>query len=112
MASPIDYTIPCGKSQVHPDGICRKKLHKNIGGGFHRLHQRMAEEEMQEQLEQRKSQFDEQRRQIDLEERMLGVGMGTHRVIKDTRKNKPKVDPYLPGGATLGKQNSQKPKPQ
>jgi hypothetical protein len=97
MASPTDYTVPCGKSQVHPDGICRKKLHKNIGGGFHRLHQRMAEEEMQEQLEQRKAQFDEQRRQIDLEERMLGVGMGTHRVIKDTRKNKPKVDPYLPG---------------
>jgi hypothetical protein len=98
MASPTDYTVPCGKSKVHPDGICRKKLHKNVHSGLHRLHQRMEEESMQEQLKQRKAQFDEQRRQIDLEERMLGVGLGTHRVIKDTRKNKPKVDPYLPGG--------------
>ena len=98
MASPTDYTVPCGKSKVHPDGICRKKLHKNVHSGLHRLHQRMEEESMQEQLQQRKSQFDEQRKRLDLEEKMLGVGLGTHRVIKDTRKNKPKVDPYLPGG--------------
>ena len=105
MASPTDYTVPCGKSKVHPDGICRQKLHKNVHSGLHRLHQRMEEESMQEQLQQRKAQFEEQRRQIDLEERMLGVGMGTHRVIKDTRKNKPKVDPYLPGG-NAGKPNN------
>lgn len=53
---------------------------------------------MQAQLEQQKQQFDEQRKHLDLQEKMLGVGMGTHRVIKDMRKNKPKVDPYLPGG--------------
>jgi hypothetical protein len=97
MAGTPDYTIPCAKSQVHPDGICRKKLHKNIGGGLHRLHQRMAEEEMQEQLAQQKAQFDEQRKQIDIQEKMLGVGMGTHRVIKDMRKNKPPAEPFVPG---------------
>ena len=101
----MDYTVPCGKSKVHPDGVCRKKLHKNIGGGFHRLHQRMADEEMQEQLEKQKAQFDEQRKHLDLQEKMLGVGMGTHRVIKDTRKNKPKTDPYLPNS---GKPNKPK----
>ena len=101
----MDYTVPCGKSKVHPDGVCRKKLHKNIGGGFHRLHQRMADEEMQEQLEKQKAQFDEQRKHLDLQEKMLGVGMGTHRVIKDTRKNKPKTDLYLPNS---GKPNKPK----
>jgi hypothetical protein len=98
MSAPTDYTVPCGKSKVHPDGICKQKLHPNIHSGLHRLHQRMADEEMQAQLEQQKQQFEEQRKHLDLQEKMLGVGMGTHRVIKDMRKNKPKVDPYLPGG--------------
>jgi hypothetical protein len=61
---------------------------------------------MQAQMDQRKSQFDEQRKRLDLEEKMLGVGAGTHRVIKDMRKNKPKAEPYLPGGNTG---NSNKP---
>jgi hypothetical protein len=94
----MDYTVPCAKSRVHPDGVCRKKLHPNIHSGFHRLVERLDNEAMEEQLQQRKQQFDEQRKQIDLDEKMLGVGLGTHRVVKDTRKNKPKVDPYLPGG--------------
>ena len=97
MASPTDYTVPCGKSKVHPDGICRKKLHPNIHSGLHRLHQRMEEESMNKELEQRKAQFDEQRKRLDLEEKMLGVSLGTHRVIKDTRKNKPKVNPNKNG---------------
>jgi hypothetical protein len=42
---------------------------------------------------------------------MLGVGMGTHRVIKDMRKNKPKVDPYLPG-ANAGNPNNKNGKKQ
>ena len=111
MASPTDYTVPCGKSKVHPDGICRKKLHPNIHNGLHRLHQRMEDESMQDQLQQRKAQFDEQRRRLDLEEKMLGVGLGTHRVIKDTRKNKPKVDPYLPGGNAGNSNNKNGKKP-
>jgi hypothetical protein len=45
---------------------------------------------------------------LDLQEKMLGVGVGTHRVIKDMRKNKPKVEPFIPGG-TLGKENKPKP---
>jgi hypothetical protein len=65
----------------------------------------MEEEAMQAQLEQQKQQFDEQRKNIDLQEKMLGVGMGTHRVIKDMRKNKPKVDPYLPGANTSNPNN-------
>ena len=111
MSSPIDYTVPCGKSKVHPDGVCRQKLHKNIHSGLHRLHERMEEEAMQAQLEQQKQQFDEQRKHLDLQEKMLGVGMGTHRVIKDMRKNKPKVDPYLPG-TSAGQSNNKKGKKQ
>ena len=111
MASPTDYTVPCGKSKVHPDGICRQKLHKNVHSGLHRLHQRMEEESMKEQLQQQKDAFEEQRRNIDLQEQMLGVGMGTHRVIKDMRKNKPKVDPYLPG-ANAGNPNNKNGKKQ
>jgi hypothetical protein len=101
----MDYTVPCAKSKVHPDGICRKKLHKNIHSGLHRLVERLDTESMQRQLDQQKQQFDEQRKHLDLQERMLGVGIGTHRVIKDTRKNKPKVDPYLPG-QNAGKPNN------
>ena len=93
----MDYTIPCAKSKVHPDGICRKKLHKNIHSGLHKLVERLDTEKMENELNQRKQQFEEQRKRLDLEEKMLGVGLGTHRVIKDTRKNKPKADPYLPG---------------
>ena len=107
MSASVDYTIPCHKSQVHPDGICRKKLHGNIGKGFHRLVERMESEEMEKQLQDQKAAFDEQRKQIDMQEKMLGVGMGTHRVIKDTRKNKPKVEPYLPPS---GKPNTNKAK--
>jgi hypothetical protein len=104
MSNSTDYTVPCHKSKIHPDGVCRKKLHKNIGNGFHRLVERMDNEAMEAQLEQQKAQFDEQRKHLDLQERMLGVGMGTHRVIKDMRKNKPKVDPFIPGG-NAGKSN-------
>jgi hypothetical protein len=71
----------------------------------------MADEEMQAQLEQQKQQFEEQRKHIDLQEKMLGVGMGTHRVIKDMRKNKPKIDPYLPG-ANAGQPNNKNGKKQ
>jgi hypothetical protein len=100
MSNPIDYTVPCDKSKVHPDGVCRKKLHKNIGNGFHRLVDRLDNEAMEEQLKQQKEQFDEQRRNLDIQEKMLGVGMGTHRVIKDMRKNKPKVEPFIPGAGS------------
>jgi hypothetical protein len=71
----------------------------------------MEEEAMQAQLEQQKQQFDEQRKHLDLQEKMLGVGMGTHRVIKDMRKNKPKVNPYLPG-ANAGNPNNKNGKKQ
>lgn len=96
----MDYTVPCAKSKVHPDGICRKKLHKNIHSGLHKLVERLDQEAMERQLEQQKAQFDEQRKRLDLQEKMLGVGMGTHRVIKDMRKNKSKTDPYLPAKNT------------
>jgi hypothetical protein len=98
MSANSDYTIPCHKSAVHPDGVCRKKLHKNIGGGFHRLVERMEKEEYERAMEEQKAQFEEQRRHLDLQEQMLGVGMGTHRVIKENRtKNKPRVTPFVPG---------------
>jgi hypothetical protein len=67
----------------------------------------MESEEMEKQLQDQKAAFDEQRKQIDMQEKMLGVGMGTHRVIKDMRKNKPKVEPYLPPS---GKPNANKAK--
>jgi hypothetical protein len=104
-----DYVVPCGKSGVHPDGVCRQKLHKNIGGGFHRLQERMAQEEYEKAVEDRRVQFEEQRRKLDLEEKMLGVGMGTHRVIKENRtRNKPRVTPYIPGGGSSEKQGKSK----
>lgn len=81
-----DYTIPCAKSSVHPTGVCRKKLHLNIGSGFHRLVDRLDAEAKEAEMEEQKAQFDEQRKQIDMQEKMLGVGAGTHRVIKDMRK--------------------------
>ena len=59
---------------------------------------------MERQLEQQKAQFDEQRKRLDLQEKMLGVGMGTHRVIKDMRKNKSETKPFIPG-ANAGKSN-------
>lgn len=101
----MDYTVPCAKSKVHPDGVCRKKLHKNIHSGLHKLVERLEEEDMQRQVEQQKAQFDEQRKRLDLQEKMLGVGMGTHRVIKDMRKNKPETKPFIPG-ADSGKPNN------
>jgi hypothetical protein len=104
----MEYSVPCAKSKVHPDGICRKKLHPNVHAGLHKLVERLDREDMERQLEEQKAQFDEQRKHLDLQEKMLGVGVGTHRVIKDMRKNKPKVEPFIPGG-TLGKENKPKP---
>ena len=83
-----DYVIPCKESSVHPSGICRKKLHKNIGGGFHRLVERMDKEEQEAQLEQQKQQIEDQKKQLDLQFKLAQVGAGTHRVIKDNRKKK------------------------
>lgn len=85
-----DYTIPCHKSSVHPDGICRKKLHKNIGGGFHRLMERMEREAMEAELENHRQQIEEQKKRLDMDFKMAQVAAGTHRIMKDTRKNKPK----------------------
>jgi hypothetical protein len=92
-----DYVIPCHKTSVHPDGVCRKKLHKNIGGGLHRLMERHQQEEYDEALAQQKDAIGKQRAELDLQEKMLNVGAGTHRVIKETRKNPPRVTPVIPG---------------
>lgn len=92
-----DYVIPCHKSSVHPDGVCRKKLHKNIGSGLHRLAERHQQEEYEEAMKQQLDQIGQQRAELDLQEKMLGVGMGTHRVMKETRKNPPRVTPVVPG---------------
>ena len=100
MSNPTDYTVPCHKSKIHPDGVCRKKLHGNIGNGFHKLVERLDNEAMEAQLQQQKAQFDEQRRNLDIQEKMLGVGMGTHRVIKDMRRNKPSTESFIPGAPT------------
>jgi hypothetical protein len=86
--STTDYTVPCHKSSVHPDGVCRKKLHKNIGSGFHRLVDRMDTEEQEAQLEQQKQQIEDQKKQLDLQFKLAQVGAGTHRVIKENRKKK------------------------
>ena len=86
MTVTSDYSVPCSKSQVSVDGVCRKKLHRNIGGGLHRLIERMAQEEKEAELQSQKTAFDEQRKQIDMQEKMLGVGLGTHRVIKNKAK--------------------------
>lgn len=93
-----DYTIPCGDTKVHPDGICRKKLHRNISHGLTRAAQRHEKEELEAQMAEQKASLDEQRRHLDLQEKMLGVGMGTHRVIEEKRKKfKPKAKPFVPG---------------
>jgi hypothetical protein len=83
-----DYTVPCHKSSVHPDGICRKKLHRNIGGGFHRLVERMDKEAQEAELENQRQQVEDAKKQLDMKFKMAQVGMGTHRVIKDNRKKK------------------------
>ena len=88
MSSPIDYTVPCGKSKVHPDGICRKKLHPNIAQGFHTLVERMDKEKQEEELNKQKEQYENQKKQLDLQFKMAQVGAGTHRVIKENRKKK------------------------
>jgi hypothetical protein len=92
-----DYVIPCAKSTVHPDGLCRRKLHKNIGGGLHRLMERHQQEEYEEALNSQYDAINQQRAELDLQEKMLGVGAGTHRVMKETRKNPPRVTPVIPG---------------
>ena len=81
-----DYVIPCHNSKVHPSGICRKKLHKNIGSGFHRLMDRMEQEAMERELENQRQQIEEAKKQLDMKFKMAQVGAGTHRVIKDRRK--------------------------
>ena len=83
-----DYVIPCHKSSVHPDGVCRKKLHKNIGGGFQRLVERMDKEAMEQQLEDQRQQIEDAKKQLDMKFKLAQVDAGTHRVIKDTRKKK------------------------
>ena len=92
-----DYVIPCAQSTVHPDGLCRRKLHKNIGSGFHRLTERQQQEEYEEALNSQYDAINKQRADLDLQEKMLGVGAGTHRVMKETRKNPPRVTPIIPG---------------
>jgi hypothetical protein len=83
-----DYVIPCHKSQVHPDGICRKKLHKNIGGGFHRLVERMDKEAQEAELENQRQQIEDAKKQLDMKYKFAQVQAGTHRVIQDRRKKK------------------------
>ena len=104
----MDYVIPCGGSKVHPEGVCRQKLHRNISAGLNRLHQRHTQEEFDEQLEQQRQSLNEQRRNLDLQEKMLGVGAGTHRVIKENRtKTKPRVTPIVPGAPKPSNKNKQ-----
>ena len=104
-----EYTVPCAQTSVHPDGVCRRKLHRNIGGGFHRLIDRMTQEEYEEALAQQKDAINQQRQDLDLQEKMLGVGMGTHRVIAENRtKNKPRVTPFIPGSDPSKKQGKSK----
>ena len=81
-----DYTIPCAKSSVHPTGICRKKLHLNIGNGFHRLVERLDTEAKEQEMENQRMQYEEAKKNMDAKFKMSQVLMGTHRVIKDNRK--------------------------
>jgi len=88
MSNPVDYTVPCGKSKVHPDGICRKKMHPNIAQGFHTLVERMDREKQEQELNKQKEQYENQKKQLDLQFKMAQVGAGTHRVIKENRKKR------------------------
>lgn len=81
-----DYTIPCAKSSVHPTGVCRKKLHLNIGNGFHRLVERLDSEGRENEMENQRMQYEEAKKNLDMKFRMSQVAAGTHRVIKDNRK--------------------------
>lgn len=94
----MDYVIPCGQSKVHPDGICKHKLHRNIAAGLTRMAERHEREATEAQLAAQHAAFEEQKRNIDLQQKMLGVGAGTHRVIKENRtKTKPRVTPIVLG---------------
>jgi hypothetical protein len=69
----------------------------------------MVQEEYEEALAQQKDAINQQRQELDLQEKMLGVGMGTHRVIAENRtKNKPRVQPFVPGAKLDSKKPSSK----
>lgn len=95
--SSYDYTIPCGKSKVHPEGVCRQKLHKNIASGLTKLSERHEQEQLENQMRQQHDMLEQQKRDLELKQKMLGVGAGTHRVIAENRaKFKPKAKPHVP----------------
>jgi hypothetical protein len=59
--------------------------------------ERHQQEEYEEALNSQYDAINQQRAELDLQEKMLGVGAGTHRVMKETRKNPPRVTPVIPG---------------
>lgn len=81
-----DYQIPCGKTGVHPSGVCRQRLHPNVTSGLSKLIQRLDQEAMEAELENQRVQMEEAKKRLDLEYKMAQVGAGTHRVIKERRQ--------------------------